>query len=41
MKIIKATMKKYNNDINLTAKKLDIGVSTIYRLLKQERESEE
>lgn len=41
MKIIKATMNKYNNDINLTAKKLDIGASTIYRLLKQERESGE
>lgn len=39
MKIIKATLNKYNNDITLTAKKLDIGVSTIYRLLRQERES--
>jgi two-component system, NtrC family, response regulator AtoC len=39
MKIIRATLRKNNNDINLTAKKLDIGVSTIYRLLKQEKES--
>lgn len=39
MKILKATMRKYNNDITLTAQKLDIGVSTIYRLLKQEKES--
>lgn len=40
MKIIKATLRRYNNDITLAAKKLDIGVSTIYRLLKLERESE-
>jgi two-component system, NtrC family, response regulator AtoC len=39
MKILKTTLKKYNNDINLTAGKLDIGVSTIYRMLKEEKES--
>jgi two-component system, NtrC family, response regulator AtoC len=39
MKILRATLRKNNNDINLTARKLDIGVSTIYRLLKQEKES--
>jgi DNA-binding NtrC family response regulator len=39
MKIIKSTLKKYNNDIRLTAEKLDIGVSTIYRLLKEEKET--
>jgi len=39
LKIIRATLRKYNNDIGLTAKKLDIGVSTIYRLLKQEKNS--
>jgi DNA-binding NtrC family response regulator len=38
MKIIKATLKKNNNDIRLTAKKLDIGISTIYRILKEEKE---
>ncbi len=38
LKIIKATLRKFNNDISLTAKKLDIGVSTIYRMLKQEKE---
>ena len=38
MKIIKATLKKNNNDIRLTAEKLDIGISTIYRILKEERE---
>lgn len=35
MKIIKSYLNKYNNDIRTVAKKLDIGVSTIYRLLKE------
>jgi DNA-binding NtrC family response regulator len=39
MKILKATLHKCNNDISLAARKLDIGVSTIYRMLKQEKES--
>ncbi len=38
LKIIKATLKKYNNDIKTAASKLDIGVSTIYRILKNEKE---
>jgi DNA-binding NtrC family response regulator len=38
MKIIKATLKKNNNDIRRTAEKLDIGISTIYRILKEEKE---
>ena len=38
IKIIKATLKKNNNDIRLAAEKLDIGVSTIYRILKEEKE---
>ena len=38
LKIIKATIKRNNNDIRLAAEKLDIGVSTIYRLLKEEKE---
>ena len=38
MKIIKATLKKNKNDIRLTAEKLDIGISTIYRTLKEEKE---
>lgn len=38
LKIIKATIKKYNNDIKLAAEKLNIGVSTIYRILKEEKE---
>jgi DNA-binding NtrC family response regulator len=38
LRIIKATLKKNNNDIRLTATKLDIGISTIYRILKEEKE---
>jgi DNA-binding NtrC family response regulator len=41
LKILKATLRKNNNDIGLTAKKLDIGISTIYRMLKEEKESME
>ncbi len=37
LKILKATLRKHNNDISLAAKKLDISVSTIYRMLKEER----
>ncbi len=37
MKIIKATLKKHNMDIKIAAGKLDIGVSTIYRILKDEK----
>jgi two-component system, NtrC family, response regulator AtoC len=40
MKIIKSTLRHCNNDISLAAKKLDIGVSTIYRLLKLERDAD-
>lgn len=39
MKILKATLRKLNNDIGLAAKQLDIGISTIYRMLKEEKES--
>ncbi|HQG77277.1 MAG TPA: sigma-54 dependent transcriptional regulator [Bacteroidales bacterium] len=39
MKIVKDTLRRCNNDISLAAKKLDIGISTIYRMLKQEKES--
>jgi two-component system response regulator AtoC len=35
LKIINSYLNKYNNDIKLVANKLDIGVSTIYRLLKE------
>ena len=36
LKIIKNYLKKYDNNIKLVAEKLDIGLSTIYRLLKEE-----
>jgi two-component system response regulator AtoC len=38
LKIIKATLKKYNMDIRIAAGKLDIGVSTIYRILKDDNQ---
>lgn len=34
LKIIKAYLKKYDNNMKLVAQKLDIGLSTLYRLLK-------
>ncbi len=37
LKIIKSTLKKNNMDIKVAARKLDIGVSTIYRILKDEK----
>lgn len=36
--IINYFLEKYDNDIGLVANKLDIGKSTIYRLLKNEKE---
>ncbi|WP_425392725.1 sigma-54-dependent transcriptional regulator [Ekhidna sp.] len=39
MRIIHSYLKKYDDDIKLVADKLDIGQSTIYRLLKEEKES--
>jgi DNA-binding NtrC family response regulator len=35
LKILKSYLTKYDNDIRLVAEKLDIGVSTIYRLMKE------
>ncbi len=34
MRILKTYLKKYNNNIKLVAEKLDIGQSTIYRVIK-------
>lgn len=34
-KIVQHYMKRYQNDIKLVAQKLDIGVSSIYRMLKE------
>ena len=39
MRIIHLYLKKYDDNIKLVADKLDIGQSTIYRLLKEENES--
>lgn len=36
LKIIKALLKRYDDNIKLVAEKLDMGMSTIYRLLKEE-----
>lgn len=36
IRIIKATIRKHNGDIRKAAEILDIGVSTIYRILKEE-----
>ena len=33
--ILKSYLKKYNNDIRLIAQKLNIGVATIYRMMKE------
>ncbi|MDQ3190641.1 MAG: sigma-54 dependent transcriptional regulator [Bacteroidota bacterium] len=36
-KLIKSYLDKYNNDVLLVARKLDIGKSTIYRMLQEEK----
>jgi len=36
-RIMKAYLKKYNDNIKLAAQKLDIGYSTIYRMLRDEK----
>lgn len=41
MRIIHLYLQKYNDDIKQVSEKLDIGQSTIYRLLKEEKESSE
>ena len=40
LKIIKAYLKKYDDNMKLVSQKLDIGLSTMYRLLKEEKISE-
>ena len=37
-KIVTSYLERYNNDVKLVAKKLDIGTATIYRMLKEEKE---
>jgi len=36
LKIVKSYLKKYDDNMKLVAEKLDIGLSTIYRMLKEE-----
>lgn len=38
LQIIKSFLKKYDNNMKLVAEKLDIGLSTLYRLLKENKE---
>ncbi|MGD9928440.1 MAG: sigma-54-dependent transcriptional regulator [Mangrovibacterium sp.] len=40
IRIVKDFLKKYDNNTKLVAEKLDIGVATIYRMLKEEKERE-
>ncbi len=39
-RIVFSFLKKYNNDVRLVAKKLDIGPATIYRMLKEIKEDQ-
>jgi two-component system response regulator AtoC len=39
-RIVNAYLDKYNQDVKLVAKKLDIGVATIYRMLKAQKTPE-
>jgi DNA-binding NtrC family response regulator len=38
-KIVKSYLNNYDNNVKLVAKKLDVGFSTIYRMLKEMEES--
>lgn len=37
IRIVKNFLQKYNNNIKLVAEKLDIGVATIYRMMKEDK----
>lgn len=37
LKILNAYLQKYNNNTKLVAEKLDIGVATVYRMLKEDK----
>ncbi len=39
IRIVKTFLRKYDNNTRLVAEKLDIGVATIYRMLKEDKES--
>jgi transcriptional regulator with PAS, ATPase and Fis domain len=36
-RIVTTYLDKYNNDVKLVAKKLDVGAATIYRMLKEQK----
>lgn len=38
LKIVRTYLKKYDNNMKLVAEKLDIGLSTIYRMLKEDKD---
>jgi DNA-binding NtrC family response regulator len=38
IRVVKRYLEKYDGNIKLVAEKLDIGVATIYRMLKEENE---
>ena len=38
--IVDHYLEKYDNDLDVVAKKLEIGKSTIYRMLKNEKDKE-
>ncbi|NBC84063.1 MAG: hypothetical protein GVY19_11895 [Bacteroidetes bacterium] len=38
-KIIDAYLKKYDSNVKLVAEKPDVGMSTIYRMLKEEEQT--
>lgn len=40
IRIVKNYLAKYNNNIKLVAEKLDIGVATIYRMLKEDEKQQ-
>jgi transcriptional regulator with PAS, ATPase and Fis domain len=39
-RIIKAYLNKYNGNVKKAAEKLDIGFSTIYRMMRKEKQVE-
>src|SRR3989344_5982548 len=40
LKIVETYLKKYNNDVKVVAEKLDMGLATIYRMIKELNKSE-
>ena len=38
MRILQSYLQKYNHNTKIVAEKLDIGVATVYRMLKEGKE---